>query len=244
MIMAGAVLEPMESAEEAQPDRPESAFPEYGPTWAGVMMATLPVAVHALSSGAARAGRWFEVGSASAERILAGELWRTVTALTLHADLPHLLGNTAAGAVLFMAVCRTVGPVVGAWLILLAGAGGNALNALLHRAAHDAIGASTAVLGAVGVLSGAAAVRARRATASRARAWVPIAAGLALLAMLGAGKRTDLGAHLFGFLAGTALGIAAGLGVRRPVGRTAQHALALGAFATVAGCWFVAFAHG
>src|SRR5438034_78811 len=112
-----------------------SAPTEYGATWAGVAMAALPVVVHALGSGAASGGRWFEAGNASAARILAGEPWRTVTALTLHADLPHLLGNTAAGAALFAAVCRTLGPGVGAWLILLAGAGGNALNALLHRTA-------------------------------------------------------------------------------------------------------------
>ena len=59
-----------------------------------------------------RAGRsvWFEVGSADAARIMAGEWWRAVTALTLHADAPHLLGNAAADALLVTAVCRSLGP--------------------------------------------------------------------------------------------------------------------------------------
>ena len=35
--------------------------------------------------------QWFERGSADADRILLGELWRTVTALTLHANLAHAL---------------------------------------------------------------------------------------------------------------------------------------------------------
>jgi hypothetical protein len=34
---------------------------------------------------------WFDRGSASAQQILAGEVWRTVTALTLHADLAHVV---------------------------------------------------------------------------------------------------------------------------------------------------------
>src|SRR2546422_5158304 len=38
--------------------------------------------------------------------IVAGEWWRTVTALTLHADVPHLLGNAVASVVLVGAVDR------------------------------------------------------------------------------------------------------------------------------------------
>src|SRR5688572_23526883 len=34
---------------------------------------------------------WLERGSADAHKILNGELWRTVTALTLHADIAHAL---------------------------------------------------------------------------------------------------------------------------------------------------------
>jgi hypothetical protein len=43
------------------------------------------------------------------------------------------------------------------------------------------------------------------------RRWfIPVAAGLALLALLGAeGKQTDLGAHLFGFVFGIILGAGA-----------------------------------
>jgi uncharacterized membrane protein YgaE (UPF0421/DUF939 family) len=47
---------------------------------------------------------------------------------------------------------------------------------------------------------------------------MPIAAGFALLAMLGMGERVDLSAHLFGFLVGGILGILAALVVPRPPG--------------------------
>src|SRR5229473_2344802 len=39
---------------------------------------------------------WFERGAAAAGRILAGEPWRAVTALTLHADVVHVVGNAVA----------------------------------------------------------------------------------------------------------------------------------------------------
>jgi rhomboid protease GluP len=75
---------------------------------------------------------WFDQGSASARLILSGEVWRTVTALTLHADLAHVLSNALACLVFVTAVAWWLGPGVGTWLVLLAGAGGNALTALAH----------------------------------------------------------------------------------------------------------------
>ena len=39
---------------------------------------------------------WVERGSADAHKIINGELWRTVTALTLHADVAHAASNAAA----------------------------------------------------------------------------------------------------------------------------------------------------
>jgi hypothetical protein len=90
------------------------------------------------------AARWFEHGSADAERIVAGELWRTVTALTLHADLKHALANAVAGAIFLTAVCRRLGPGLGVALVLLTGVGGNLINAFAHDAFHVSVGASTA----------------------------------------------------------------------------------------------------
>ena len=96
--------------------------------------------------------QWFERGSADADRILLGELWRTVTALTLHANLAHALSN-AIGITLFLgALSSILGPGLGSALVLLAGAGGNLANALVHGSAHVSVGASTSVFGAVGML--------------------------------------------------------------------------------------------
>ena len=86
---------------------------------------------------------------------------RLVTALTLHADWQHLLGNLLIGGIFISRLCRDLrsGP---AWLLLLAsGALGNLANAWLQNPAHRAVGASTAIFGAVGMLATISMVRSR-----------------------------------------------------------------------------------
>jgi membrane associated rhomboid family serine protease len=184
---------------------------------------------------------WFERGSADAERILLGELWRTVTALTLHADVAHVLANALVGAVFLIAVFGTLGAGVGCALVLLSGVGGNFANALFHSSHHVSVGASTAVFGAVGLLSGLAVARRRRQQSLRRHAWVPIGAGLAILAMLGtAGERVDLWAHLFGLLVGAALGIPVGFALPRPARPLVQWIFGGAALVAILYCWGLA----
>ncbi len=185
---------------------------------------------------------WFIHGAADAEDILAGELWRTVTALTLHADLRHALGNALAGAVFLSAVGRVLGPGLGLALSLVAGAEGNLVNALLRPAAHVSVGASTAVFAALGLLAGVGIVRRGRSGARGRQLWVPLAAALALLAMLGsAGERVDLGAHLFGLSFGLAFGGLAALASARIPGARVQWASAVGVAGVIVSCWSAAF---
>jgi membrane associated rhomboid family serine protease len=184
---------------------------------------------------------WFANGSADAGRILNGELWRTVTSLTLHANFLHVMVNAIMGAVFLSASFRLLGAGLGGALVLLAGAGGNFLNALLHGAPHNAVGASTALFGAVGALGGLGVVRKRRAEARGRRAWAPFAAGLALLALMGtAGQRVDIWAHLLGFLLGSVLGILAGIPFPRPPAVRVQWSLGSAALATVVWSWMLA----
>ena len=214
----------------------------YGRTWAGVAAMLALAAFYAVTGPRDAGGAWFERGSASAERILGGEVWRTVTALTLHADPVHLLSNAVMGAVVITAVAWWVGPGVGIWLVLLAGAAGNALTALAYGAHHVSVGASTATFGAVGILAALQFAARRRRPWTRRRAWVAIGAGLALLGMLGTGAGTDIPAHLFGLLVGGALGTAAAFALGRPPRPFVQWALALAAAAFVAGSWWLALA--
>jgi membrane associated rhomboid family serine protease len=180
-------------------------------------------------------------GAAESARIRAGEAWRAVTALTLHADFGHVLGNAIAGALFLSAVFQLFGFGFGGALVLLAGALGNLANAFVQAPSHATIGASTAVFGALGVLVGHA-LGNPRAALERRPAWLPIGAALALLAMLGSeGARVDLWAHGFGLVAGIALGAgAAQLAARRLASPALQAIAGVVALAAIAGAWWVA----
>ena len=158
---------------------------------------------------------WLERGAADSRAILHGEWWRTITALTLHADGPHILANLATGLLFAAFVIPRLGAGF-AWLtILLSGALGNALNAWGYRGdSHISIGASTACFGALGILVGVD-LLSRWSEHQQRSAWqliLPLGAGLALLAFLGVGdegKTIDYMAHGWGFTVGIVEGAAA-----------------------------------
>lgn len=145
--------------------------------------------------------------------LFAGQWWRAVTALCLHADLGHLLGNVCIGGLFMAFLCREAGVGTGFFLALAAGAAGNVAKAMIQGPGHHFLGASTAVFGALGVLGGLRGVTGMRGFTLRRAA--PFAAGLMLLAMLGAGEeegagKIDLAGHFFGFAAGMLLGVSGG----------------------------------
>ncbi len=137
-----------------------------------------------------------------------GEWWRVFTALTLHADLGHLLANLAFGVLFAWPASQFLGVGV-AWLAIVLGAGAAyALDMLIHPPSHTVLGASTAVFVALGLTSAFSWRRGvtRRATSFQRAA--PLVAGVALLAFTGAGgERTDLLAHILGFAVGVVTGI-------------------------------------
>ncbi len=159
----------------------------------------------------------FMRGALSPAAIRAGEWWRALTALTLHLDIVHLLMNLGAGAAIGHFASRQLGPGH-AWLLtLLAATAANLLEGMLGAASHLSVGASTAVFAVLGLVS-AHAWRLRGAYApSWARRAAPLVAGIVLLGLLGSGgspeegteHTTNLVAHVLGFVAGVALGVAA-----------------------------------
>ena len=161
-------------------------------------------------------GRFETFGALRGDAIFTdGEWWRPATALFLHGDMSHLLGNIAAGFFMFGLVLGDFGIRRGSLALLGSALAGNLAAAALHPwSGYTSIGASTAVFGALGVLTGAA-VRAALWNAPRL-SWrtlmLPLLAGGSLLALYGAGGlRTDVVAHATGFVAG----LASGLAVRR-----------------------------
>jgi len=184
-------------------------------------------------------------GDADAGLIVDGEWWRALTALTLHGDYAHLFSNLIAGAFLGMVLSQVLGSGLAWLLILLAGGLGNGLSALFQPADHMAIGASTAVFGALGILV-VLMTRYQRSLWRRGlRRWAPVAAGVMLLAFVGIeGERIDIGGHIAGFAAGCLIGavlLAAGEPSTRQEG-IVQVACGAAALILLAGAWLIALA--
>ena len=146
---------------------------------------------------------------ASALYILQGEYQRSITALMLHSDLQHLAGNMLGLLLLGSVICSLLGPGRGLFLILFSGAVGNLFNAFMYRRVHLSIGASTAVMGAVGILVAwqlkkkvVITSKPHRLIDIKGSALYPLGAGAALVGMFSGGENTDVSAHVFGFLAG------------------------------------------
>jgi rhomboid protease GluP len=204
---------------ESLDERPLPA-PERGSGALGLVVGALLAAFQRVTGLADSADdtRWVAAGVADAGRIRAGEWWRAITAMTLHADVMHLLGNIVASAIFVGAAGRWLGWGVAALLMVLAAGAANVATAFTQPADHQSIGASTVTFAALGLLVGLQVVhRWRGGGLLRRRSWLGFGAGLGLLAMLGMGQKADVSAHAFSIGFGAVLGLGAGaLMDRRP----------------------------
>lgn len=156
-----------------------------------------------------------ELGASSSLGLIdKGEWWRPFTALFLHGDVAHILGNLASGAVFGMLVSKSLGPSKAWAMILISGTLGNATtSAITYPESFLSLGASTAVFGALGILSGIGLVENFREEVRMpwVRVLAPLLAGFILLGWLGGaapGSGVDVLGHVFGFCAGVIAGSA------------------------------------
>jgi rhomboid protease GluP len=186
---------------------------------------------------------WLSIGAVKAGS--AGEWWRAVTALTLHVDQEHLLGNLLFGVFAGLGAGRLLGPGVAWSSILGAGALANYVEMLIAPPAHRAVGASTAVFAALGLLAGLAW---RRRLTLRERGWhmiAPLVAGVCLLTLLGAGTaHVDVLGHALGFLFGVAVGwLYARAEIPRDHAAPVQIAAGVAAVSLICVAWLLALGH-
>ncbi|HEX4151032.1 MAG TPA: rhomboid family intramembrane serine protease [Steroidobacteraceae bacterium] len=194
---------------------------------------------------------WLASGSLDA-RVGTQEWWRAITALTLHLDQAHLLGNLLFGAIFGTLAGGAFGPGIAWASILAAGACANYLETLISPPEHRAVGASTAVFAALGLLTGFS-WRLRLTLAEQFRyRWGPLFAGVFLLAMLGTGgdsgngtgaaaEHIDVLGHGLGFAMGIGVGWTyARLGLPRKRRRGPQVIAGVAALAAVGVAWFLA----
>lgn len=184
---------------------------------------------------------WFVAGRVDGTLIRDGEWWRTITALTLHSGVRHLLGNLVFGVFFGIFAGRLLGSGV-AWLaVLVAAALGNTANTLLLDSTHRSIGASTAVFATLGILAGYVWRGQLMAQDRWSTRFGPIIGGLALLMFTGTGdENTDIGAHLLGFVCGFATGMLLTVIGKMPAPPRTQRAAGGIALGLIAISWLIA----
>jgi membrane associated rhomboid family serine protease len=229
--------------ENSSPPRRVVVFPQQAGVWASVYGFVAVLLLVDIFDDRSQFGMdWHHDGRTQAGLILQGQWWRTVTALTLHADSAHLVGNLVVGSLFVLFAAQLLGSGLAMLSILLAGAVGNGLNAWIQRDQHTSVGASTAVFAALGIVVAYVWIRRRTMQASALTKWAPIVGGGVLLGYFGAGgPRTDVVAHATGFCSGLLLGALYGkLGDRLLFSMRVQFALGMAAVALLMVAWVLA----
>jgi rhomboid protease GluP len=228
---------------QPQPDHASSLrAPNVDSGWLGVFAYLLTIwALPSLEAASAFGWNWREAGVMHAGAVADGQWWRTVTALTLHGDIAHLVGNSLFGAVFGLFVGRYLGSGAGWLLVLLGGAVGNGVNALIQPDVFRSVGASTATFAALALVGSFVWRRGYMRGWDWRRRFAPVFGGIALLAYTGfGGENTDVMAHLTGFASGFLLGlIAASLDLRR-LGVSGQALCGLAAVGLIVWAWALA----
>jgi membrane associated rhomboid family serine protease len=202
----------------------------------------LLIAMYVLQSRHAFGIDWVGLGRLDVGAIRSGEWWRAITALTLHVDAPHLIANIGFGAVFGTLLGRAIGGGLAWFTILIGGTVGNLMNVAVQRPEHTAIGASTAVFAALGLYAAYLWTGRQLFQNSWARRVAPVVGAVFMLAWFGTGdERTDIVAHLTGFLAGFGVGALLGriLSPGEPAART-QWILGGFGIAVLAAAWGLA----
>jgi len=196
-----------DEASEQRTDQ-HTTIPIYGGAMMGVFVYAGVLMLVAVLMGRLAFGLdWKSAGQMQAGLVMDGQVWRTVTALTLHLDPGHIGSNLVFGCVFGLMAGRVLGGGV-AWLVIVfSGALGNGVNAMLQSADHTSIGASTAVFSALGVLVSHALMPRSGPRETVLKRWSPLIGGVVLFGFTGiGGENTDVTAHATGLLAGLVLG--------------------------------------
>jgi rhomboid protease GluP len=134
-----------------------------------------------------------------------GEWWRLFTAVTLHADIAHLAANVTAGIVFLGLAMGCFGWGNALLLSLLGGAIGNVGTFFVH---NYSLGASGMVMASLGLLTAHSLSFGKH---EKRTVWLGrgVIAGCLLVVLLGFSPKSDVVAHVGGFIGGAVLGIVA-----------------------------------
>lgn len=157
---------------------------------------------------------WKNAGLWNADKIRSGEIWRLLTALTLHADEAHLASNFFWITALIALLGVDLGGGLAVFFMLLTGLVSN-LAMLFIGAEHSSLGASTLVFALVGLLCALRTADCLKTRVLRGGSlvsllpWFPLFIAIALFAFYGTAPGSDVLAHFCGLLCGLLLGVVA-----------------------------------
>ena len=145
-------------------------------------------------------------GIADASKILRGEWWRTITAMTLHADSRHLASNLVSGFLALSLLHYRIPLAKLVPFLAVASAVANFFVALTVQTSFRSLGFSGFVFATIGCLAVIEFRLMPRETHGMLRRFAPLCGAASLAVFLGLGENADILGHLYGFIAGLLCG--------------------------------------
>lgn len=141
-------------------------------------------------------------GIADASKILRGEWWRTITAMTLHGDARHLAGNLVSGYLALSLLHYRISLAKLVPFLAVGAAIANFFVALTVQTNFRSLGFSGFVFAVIGCLAVIEFRLMPRETHGMLRRFAPLCGAASLAVFLGLGENADILGHLYGFIAG------------------------------------------
>lgn len=195
-------FDPYQPAPYPPPPMIQLRIPQAKPLWSYALLAVNVLVFAASLLLGQEIILW--LGAKNNQAIVAGEVWRLVTAMFLHVDVLHILFNSYALLIFGVQVERLYGRPRFLLTYFLGGLAGSAFSFLLS--ARDSVGASGAIFGLIGVMGAYLFRHRKQLSGAQARLTnILFIAGYNLFYGFVA-PRVDNWAHIGGLLAGLALG--------------------------------------
>lgn len=148
-----------------------------------------------------------QAGKSVASKILDGQWWRAITALTLHADIKHIMSNFISGYFILNLLFSRRNPIKSGGVVLIAAIVANFLVAFTMKENFSSLGFSTYVFSALGSLAFVEAIEASKndIQLNYWRKLQPLYSAFLIAVMLGISENSDILAHFYGFFMGVVM---------------------------------------
>ncbi len=145
-------------------------------------------------------------GLSDATKVMNGQWWRCITALTLHGDSRHLGGNLLTGYLVLSMMSYRISLAKVVPFLAVSSALANFCVAATVQTDFRSLGFSTFVFAAIGALSVMEFRLMPKESHGLLRRFAPLCGAASLATFVGLGEHADILAHLYGFIAGLLCG--------------------------------------